>query len=126
MMHAIKNKQYEAVLYLLTLPNGKFDPKEKNGLGNTSLHLAVKTGQLKFVKSMIMKLAFLSSVEDDEDFDPKFFNLKLLRDLSLIKNNKGYTPLLLSVDEGNTEIFQFLLSLLIASDQLSAGAPLLP
>ncbi len=86
----------------------------------------MKTGQLKYVKSMIMKIAFLSSLEDEEDFDPKYFNLKLLRELSTLKNNKGYTPILLAIEDGNTEIFQFLLSLLIASDQLSAGAPLLP
>jgi hypothetical protein len=61
MMHAIKHKQYESVLYLLTLPNAKFEPAEKNGQGNTSLHLAVKTGQIKYVKSMILKVVFLSS-----------------------------------------------------------------
>ena len=104
-MHAIKNKSYEAVLHLLTVPNGKFDPSEKNGLGNTSLHLAVKTGQLKYVKSMLLKLAFLSSEEQEDDFDPKYYNLKLLRELSLAKNNKGYSPVLLAVDEGNTQIF---------------------
>ena len=42
-MHAIKNKSFEAVLHLLTIPNARFDPFEKNGLGNTSIHLAVKT-----------------------------------------------------------------------------------
>jgi len=43
-MHSIKHKSYEAMLYLFTLPNVRFDPKEKNGQGNTSFHLAVKTG----------------------------------------------------------------------------------
>ena len=31
MMYAIKNKAYDIVLYLLTLPNGKFDYQDQNG-----------------------------------------------------------------------------------------------
>lgn len=53
LMHAIKCKAFESVIYLLTLPNAKFEFIEKNGSGNSVLHLAVKTGQLKYVKAVI-------------------------------------------------------------------------
>ena len=67
------------------------------------------------MKASLQKTAFLSSIDEDEDYDPKYFNLKLLKDISLVVNNKGFTPLLLSIDQGSTDIFQLLLSLLIAS-----------
>jgi hypothetical protein len=44
LQYAIKNKAFESCLYLMTLPNSKFDMLYKNGAGNTVLHLAVKTG----------------------------------------------------------------------------------
>jgi len=50
--------------------------------------------------------------EDDEnDLDPSDYNLKLLKDLVLVKNNKGQTPLLSAVDEGVFGVFRLLLDL---------------
>ena len=53
----------------------------KNGAGNTVLNLAVKTGQVKYVKLILLKLHNLSpnfEDEDPEDLNPSQYNLKLL------------------------------------------------
>ena len=92
-------------MYLLTLPNANFNFLEKNGSGNTVLHLAIKTNMLKFVKMLLMKVPYLSSMDIDDNSleanDHNYFNLKLLKDLSTITNNKGMSSLLAAVDQGN-------------------------
>lgn len=53
------------------------------------------------MKLVLLKLHNLSpnlEDEDPEDLDPSQYNLKLLGQISLLKNNKGYTPLLSAVD----------------------------
>ena len=85
----------------MTLPDLNFDLRQKNGAGNTALHLAIKTSQLKFVRMILVKLSFLSSSEnttENEDMDPKYFNMKNVRELSVIANNKGVTPLIAAVE----------------------------
>lgn len=98
----------------MTLPNSKIDLLYKNGAGNTALNLAVKTGQVKYVKLVLLKLHNLSSNledEDPEDLDPSLYNLKILSQTSLLKNNKGYTPLLSAVEDGKFPVFRLLLDL---------------
>ena len=98
----------------MTLPNSKFDLLYKNGAGNTVLNLAVKTGQVKYIKLILLKIHNLSSNledEDPEDLDPAQYNLKILSQISLLKNNKGYTPFLSAVDLGNFSVFRILLDL---------------
>ena len=46
-----------------------------------------------------------------EDLDPSDYNLRLIGHLSLIRNNKGYTALNQSVDQGNFPLFRLLLDL---------------
>ena len=114
MQYAIKNKAFDTCLYLMTLPNSKIDLLYKNGAGNTALNLAVKTGQVKYVKLVLLKLHNLSpnlEDEDPEDLDPSLYNLKILSQTSLLKNNKGYTPLLSAVEDGKFPVFRLLLDL---------------
>ena len=63
LQYAIKSKAYDACLYLMTLQNLNFDLYYKNGSGNTALHLAIRTGQVKYVKLLLLKIAFLSSLD---------------------------------------------------------------
>lgn len=98
----------------MTLPNSKFDLLYKNGAGNTALNLAVKTGQVKYVKLVLLKLHNLSPNLEDEDpadLDPSDYNLKILSQTILLKNNKGYTPLLSAVEDGKFPLFRLLLDL---------------
>ena len=51
---------------------------------------------------ILVKLSFLSSSEENtEDLDPKYFNMKNVREMSLIANNKGVTPLIAAVEQNN-------------------------
>lgn len=112
LQHAIKHKAYEACVYLMTLPNLNFDINYKNGSGNTALHLAIRTGSIQFVRLVLLKLTYLSSEsEESTQDDPKYFNMKLLKELSLITNNKGMTPLMTAVDQSAFPIFRLLLEL---------------
>jgi hypothetical protein len=49
--------------------------------------------------------------------------MRLLRDLSLLKNNKGMSPLLTAVDEGNFAVFRLLLELTHLHDTSVDPAP---
>jgi ankyrin repeat protein len=96
----------------MTIPNLSFDLSYRNGGGNTVLHLAIKTGQLKFVKLVLLKLAFLDSAcDEDQAIDPETYNMRTLRNLSSLTNQKGFTPLLMAVDSGSFPIFRALLEL---------------
>lgn len=64
LQHAIKNKAFDACIYLLTMPNLNFDLTYKNGMGNTALHFAIKTGELRYVRIVLLKLPYLSEPED--------------------------------------------------------------
>jgi hypothetical protein len=52
-----------------------------------------------------MKVPYLSSMDIADNSleanDHNYFNLKLLKDLSAITNNKGMSSLLAAVDQGN-------------------------
>ncbi|TNV86076.1 hypothetical protein FGO68_gene9698 [Halteria grandinella] len=111
LQYAIKNKAFDSCLYLLTLPNANFDLTYPNGSGNTALHLAIKTGQLKFVKLLLLKLSYLSSQDTTDLDDPKYFNMKVVKDTAFILNRKGLTPLLQSVEQGVFPIFRLMLEL---------------
>lgn len=58
---------------------------------------------LTLVKMILMKVAYLSSMEIDDikASDHNYFNLKLLRELSPISNNKGMNSLNAAVDQGD-------------------------
>lgn len=54
LLYAIKNKAFEACVYLITEVGG-FEMSYKNSVGNTALHLAIKTGDCRFVKLLLTK-----------------------------------------------------------------------
>ncbi len=54
LQYAIKGKAMEACLYLLQEVKG-FDMAYKNSVGNTALHLAIRTNQYQFVKMLFVK-----------------------------------------------------------------------
>lgn len=108
LQYAIKNKVFPACVYLLT--SATFDLAFQNGSGNNCLHLAVKTGEVRFLRLVLLKLAFLDG-GGEQDYDMRCFNLKTLRDLSQAQNKKGLSPLMLAVDEGDFPVFRFLLEL---------------
>ena len=81
LQYAIKNKVFPVCVYLLTLQSATFDLAFQNGSGNNCLHLAVKTGDVKFLRLVLLKLAFLDW-GGEQDYDMRCFNLKTLRDLS--------------------------------------------
>ena len=115
LQYAIKNKAFPACIYLLTLQSASFDPAYQNGSGNNSLHLAVKTGEVRFLRLVLLKLAFLDG-GGEQDYDMRCFNMKTLRDLSQAYNKKGLSPLMLAVDEGDFPVFRCLLELLYYHD----------
>ena len=115
LQYAIKNKAFPACIYLLTLQSATFDPAYQNGSGNNCLHLAVKTGEVRFLRLVLLKLAFLDG-GGEQDYDMRCFNMKTLRDLSQAYNKKGLSPLMLAVDEGDFPVFRCLLELLYYHD----------
>ncbi|CDW79967.1 ankyrin repeat [Stylonychia lemnae] len=120
LQHAIKNKGFEACLYLLQEIGG-FEFSYKNSVGNTVLHLAIKTNQYQYVKMLFVKQVedmqkHLQSNRPDDLYG--LINEQALRLLDKI-NNKGMTPLLMAVDQGNFEIFRLLLEIYYYNDSIS-------
>ena len=86
-------------------------------MGNTALHLAIKTSQIKFVK--ILFAPSLDSIDNTEEIYGQIGadKWKLLEN----RNNKGMTALLAAVDSGNFEVFRFLLELYHYHDEVLGG-----
>lgn len=66
---------------------------------------------MKFVKLVLLKLSYISSQDGDDTSEPKYFNMKQVKETALVLNRKGFTPLLQSVDQGVFSIFQLLIEL---------------
>lgn len=78
-----------------------------------------------------MKLLFIKQLDqsllDSPSADDIFGNLNegALKLLS-VQNNKGMTPLVMSIDEGNYQIFRFLLEIYHYNDQITKRDKILP
>jgi len=107
---------------------GGFDLGYKNSVGNTAVHLVVKSGQ-----PSLLKLMFVQDLERAELYlgsgtaeDLRgVLNEQALRTL-VVQNTKLQSPLLLAVHLGNYEVFRFLLELHYVHDQTLAAQKTLP
>eukprot|EP00347_Sterkiella_histriomuscorum_P016183 403354171 len=130
LQYAIKNKSFEACLFLLQeVQSGEWDFSYKNSVGNTVLHLAIRTGSCRFVKMLFVQDIQNANKYLENDKPDDIFGLINDQSLKLlgIQNNKGMTPLQAAVDQGSFEIFRFMLEIYYYNDQISkANLKLLP
>ena len=128
-MYAIKSKRIDVLKFLLS-DASEIDILYKNSLGMTALHLAIKSNIPSFVKLLVIRnhknTKQVETILKNTKVDDIKGNLnpKVVKMLS-IQNLKGMTPLNQSVDNGNYEIFRFIIDLSVHIQKTQANSPVL-
>ena len=112
--HAVSKMRLDLLQYLLREVSG-IDFACRNSQGQTLLHLAVKSGSIRVLKTIctqnhsnmdeLLKNGQVSDIKGN-------LNLKIVKLLAM-QNNKGLTPLLMAVEMANLEIFRFLFDIMV-------------
>ena len=116
-MYAIKQKRLDVLKFLLREVS-EIDLLQKNNMGMTALHLAIRSNMATMVKMLTLR-----NHKNTEQVDQLIRNTKVddikgnlcqkLVKMLQLQNLKGMTPLISSVDHGNYEIFRFIVDLMV-------------
>lgn len=114
-MYAIKNKRLDVAKFLLR-EVGEIDLLQKNSLGMTALHLAIRSNSPAFVKLLVLRNHINTAQVDQVIKNTKVDDIKgnlcaKIAKMLQVQNLKGMTPLISSVDHGNYEIFRLIIDL---------------
>ena len=127
--YAIKAKRLDVVKFLLRdVP--EIDLLTKNSLGQTALHLAIRSNMPSMVKLLVLRNHKNTEQVEQVIRNTKVDDIKGNLSAKVIKmlqmqNNKGMSPLISSVDHGNYEIFRFIIDVTVHIQKTQANQPIL-
>ena len=107
---AIKAKALDSAIFLKQA--AEFPLCYQNGIGNTMLHNAITTGDLRFVKLVVTEnLEDTHLIDASSLADIRGNYRQGLTKCLVLRNMKGFTPFSQAIESGNKEVFRLVLEI---------------